>query len=75
MAPAFAASSPWFAVKISVQFVRMPSSANRLMASRPFSAHRDLDDDVRGEGGEVAALGEHPVDVVGDDLGADRART
>ena len=36
-APAFAASRPWFAVKSSVQFVRMPSSASRLMASRPFS--------------------------------------
>ena len=36
-APAFAASSPWFAVKMSVQLVLMPSSAKRLMASSPFS--------------------------------------
>ena len=32
-----AASSPWFAEKISVQLVLMPSSAKRLIASRPFS--------------------------------------
>ena len=36
--------------------------------------HRDLDHDVRGERREVAALLEHPVDVVRDDLGRDRAR-
>jgi hypothetical protein len=36
-APAFAASSPWFAVKIRVQFVLIPSSANRDIASRPSS--------------------------------------
>jgi hypothetical protein len=36
-APAFAASSPWFAVKISVQFVLMPSDRKRLIASSPFS--------------------------------------
>ncbi len=72
-APALAASSPWFAVKISVQFVLMPSSASRLIASRPFSDIGDLDHDVRGEGGEMAALREHPVDVVGDHLRAHRA--
>jgi hypothetical protein len=37
LAPAFAARSPWLAVKISVQFVLIPSSAKRLIASRPSS--------------------------------------
>ena len=32
-----AARSPWFAEKISVQLVLMPSSAKRLIASSPFS--------------------------------------
>ena len=36
-APAFAARRPWLAVKISVQFVLIPSSAKRLIASRPSS--------------------------------------
>ena len=73
-APALAASRPWLVVKINVQLVLMPSSAKRLIASRPFSRHRDLDHDVRGELREVPALLEHPIDVVGDDLGRDRAR-
>src|SRR5664280_1908453 len=37
LAPALAARSPWLAEKISVQFVLIPSSAKRLIASRPFS--------------------------------------
>ena len=37
LAPALAARRPWFAVKMSVQLVLMPSSAKRLIASRPFS--------------------------------------
>ncbi len=37
LAPAFAARSPWLAVKINVQLVLMPSSAKRLIASRPSS--------------------------------------
>ena len=45
-------------------------AAHRLEA---FLAHRDLDDDVRGELGERAPFGEHPLDVLGDDLGGDRA--
>ena len=36
-APAFAARSPWLAVKISVQLVLMPSALKRLIAARPFS--------------------------------------
>ncbi len=36
-APALAASRPWFAVKIRVQLVLIPSSAKRLIASSPFS--------------------------------------
>src|SRR3954452_21117819 len=36
-APALAARSPWLAVKMSVQFVLIPSSANRDIASRPSS--------------------------------------
>ena len=32
-------------------------------------AHRNLDDDVGRELGEMPALFEHPLDVVGDDLG------
>jgi len=37
LAPAFAARSPWLAVKMSVQFVLIPSALKRLMASSPFS--------------------------------------
>ncbi len=66
VAPALAASRPWFDEKISVQFVRMPSSAKRLIASRPFSLIATLTHDVRGELGEPATLLEHPVDIVGD---------
>src|SRR3990172_4893158 len=36
-------------------------------------AHRHLDHDVGRQLGEVAALAQHALDVVGDDLGADRA--
>ena len=61
-------------MKISVQLVLMPSSAKRLIASRPFSDIATLTTMFGGELGEVAALLEHPVDVVGDDLGRDRAR-
>ena len=32
-----AASNPWFVLKIKVQLVLIPSSANREIASRPFS--------------------------------------
>ena len=37
LAPALAARRPWFAEKMSVQLVLMPSASNRLIASRPFS--------------------------------------
>src|SRR5947209_4312838 len=36
-APAFAAKSPWFALKTSVQFVRIPSPRRRAIASSPVS--------------------------------------
>ncbi len=61
------------AVKISVQLVLMPSAAEAAHGLEAFLAHRHLDDDVRRELGEVAALGEHAVDVLGDDLGRDRS--
>ena len=74
MAPALAASSPWLAVKISVQLVLMPSSAKRLIASRPFSLIGTLTTMFGASFAKCAALLEHPVDVVGDDLGRDRTR-
>ena len=52
-APAFAARRPWLAVKISVQLVLMPSSAKPADRLEALLAHRDLDDDVRGELREV----------------------
>ena len=47
-------------------------SAKRRDRLQALLAHRHLDHDVRRELGEGAALGEHALDVLGDDLGADR---
>ena len=61
------------AVKIRVQLVLMPSSAKRLIASRPFSLIATLTTMFGASLAKCAAFLEHPVDVVGDDLGRDRA--
>ena len=74
MRPALAASRPWLAVKMSVQLVLMPSSAKREMASRPSSLMGTLTTMFGASLAKCAALAEHALDVLGDDLGADRAR-
>ena len=61
------------AVKISVQLVLMPSSAKRLIASRPFSLIATLTTMFGAILAKWRPSLEHPVDVVGDDLGRDRA--
>ena len=69
LAPAFAASSPWLVLKISVQLVLMPSSAKREIASRPFSLIATLTTMFGASLAKWRPLLEHPVDVVGDHLG------
>ena len=71
LAPAFAARSPWLAVKISVQLVLMPSSANRLIASRPFSLIGTLTTMFGASFAKRATLREHAVDILGDHLCGD----
>ena len=75
LAPALAARRPWLAVKISVQLVLMPSSAKRLIASRPFSLIATLTTMFGASLAKWRPSSSMPVDVVGDDLGATRART
>ena len=62
------------ALKMSVQLVLMPSSAKREMASRPVSLMGTLTTMLGAILREGAALAQHALDILGDDLGADRTR-
>ena len=73
-APAFAASRPWLAVKMSVQLVLMPSSAKREIASRPSSLIGTLTTMLGASLAKWRPSREHALDVLGNDFGADRPR-
>jgi len=65
--------SPWFAVKIRVQFVLIPSAARQADCFEPCGRESNLYDNIWGDLCKGESLFDHAIGVVADDFGGDWA--